>query len=109
MQKLADVDPSDTGKKNKRRFEVSLGTSEEREKAWNSILDKNDKTPLKEQQSVMVGYLVSPRYEASSDEKKFFDAAEQVFRDRDSMFAKAYFRDLFPKGDNVLYYMERLR
>jgi len=55
----------------------------------------------------MRGYRLSPRY-GKEDEKKFFDDVLRVYKEKDNFFGRSFVDNLFPRGDNVAYYIERL-
>jgi len=81
--------------------------TEERANLWKSYLDSNDKTSLHMAGASMRGYRISLRYN-EEDEKRFFDDVLQVYKDKDNFFGRSFVESLFPRGDNVVYYIDRL-
>jgi len=107
FQKVAELDKSDEMKRNEKKLEAMRADSKARKQLWETFLDPNDKTSLHMMSEAMRGYRLSLRNN-EEDEKLFFDNVLKVYETKDAFFARAFVAELFPQGDNVAYYLERL-
>jgi len=108
FDKVAETDTSDEMKSAQSLCEALLASGEERQKLWNSFLDLENKTSVHAIAKSMRGYNDS-LHNTSDHEKVFFDNIINIFRNRPNKFANAYYNNLFPSGENLQYYVERVK
>jgi len=107
FNRVADIDKSDNSRSTGVYCETMRATLSERKKLWEKFLDANDKTSIQTFQQQTVGYNYSLRNN-EEHEKAFFDELENVFANRSIEFAVKYYHNLFPLGERIDYYHQRV-
>jgi hypothetical protein len=57
----------------------------------------------------MVGFSHDRHYDdLIKYEKPFFDVLPHIFKTKNNEYAKSFYHNLYPKGENIPYYQERI-
>ena len=91
-----------------RRCKALLCEGEERIKLWSSFFESESDDSVKMISKSMKGYNDSVK-DSQAHEQAFFDSVLEVFRTRQNNYAMAFYDHLFPVGENIQYYIQRVK
>jgi len=108
FEKVAELDKSNTAKLMESRCEALRAGPEARKQLWKSYLDADNKLSLEVIEASMQGYNSSVHNKADEHEDLFFGSLIEVFKTRGNEFAQSFYNFMFPKGENIQGYIERI-
>jgi len=104
---VAVCDMTDTKVVMSKKFNVIIASKSERKALWKNILENNMNESLKKMTSMMSGFNLNLAHFADDAEEyhnEYFNNLLKVFKTQKKEYAKAFFRELFPKGEKLKDY-----
>jgi len=108
FNKVAELDKSNTAKLQESKCEALRAGQDARKNLWKSYLDADNKLSLEVIEASMQGYNASINGKAEEHEDLFFGSLIEVFKTRGNEFAQSYYNFMFPQGENIQGYIERI-